>query len=116
LWNKAIEGSYDSATELARDISKDTKTVIAMLNKGIFQVLKHRKQQRYRIRNITEQQIEDLKRKPYQNHYKRWSVAENYVLINFRDKPDKVLAKMLKRNENSIRIQRCKLKKHGIYA
>ena len=116
MWNKAIEGSYDSATELARDINKDTKTVIAMLNKGMIQALKHRKQQRYRIRNITEQQIRDMKYRPYQNHYKRWSAAENYILVNFRDKPDRVLANMLKRNENSIRIQRCKLKKCGIYA
>jgi len=104
---------YDSACEYARECGFHRTTVVEYIKKGILKARKNPgRSGRYKLSVWANPQPSKFK-KPYPKHSKNYSGTEIYILLNNKDKPAKVVAKMIGRNANSVRIKRCRLRKAG---
>ena len=109
---------FSSAAELAREIGVDPSTVRDWINRGLLRSYGGRygrKRERgrwHRIPELPKKRLEQLK-KPNEKWNKTYSNTEIAVLLNARE-PDKVIAKMIGRTPNSVRIKKCRLRKSGI--
>lgn len=110
----SLETGYDSAAEFAREARVHRTTVVAWIKKGIIQGHKGRE------RNCTwkmsfKENINPKKlKKKYDKYSKPYTDLEVYILKNNKHLSSKVIAKMINRNENSVKIKRCRLRKLGI--
>jgi len=109
---------FDSAAELAREIGVDPSTVRDWINRGLLRSYGGRygrKRERgrwHRIPELPKTKLKQLK-KPNEKWNKTYTAAEISVLMNARE-PDKVIAQMIGRTPNSVRIKKCRLRKSGI--
>lgn len=116
-----MENNYDysTAADYARLIGYHRTTIVKWIKDGKLSVVnktvkskKKNYNMHWKITNKSFQPCTISKhKKPYPKHYKHWSKEEIYILKNNLDKPASVLTEMLKRNENSIRIAKCRIKK-----
>jgi hypothetical protein len=52
-------------------------------------------------------------KKSYDKWSKTYSQDEIYIILNNKNKSNKYLANLIGRNENSVNIKRCRLRKQG---
>ena len=110
---------YNSAAEFAREIGVDPSTVRYWICRGRLRSYsgsckkKRKPGQFHRIPEMSKKRLEQFK-KPSPKWNKNYSETEIMVLINAHE-PDEVIARMIGRTVNSVRIKRCRLKKAGIY-
>lgn len=104
---------YDSAAEYARECGLDRTTIVQYIKEGILKAHKSPgRGGRYKLHVKANPHPSKLK-KPYSKYSKAYSETEIYILLNNKGKPAKVVAKMIGRNANSVKIKRCRLRKHG---
>jgi arginine repressor len=113
IYNERGEKFYVNAQDLARDIKVDRTTVAEMINKGQIKALRHNKGDKYRIPENEAKKIKNSYNRPVEKWYKKWSETDIHILINNKDKTACQVAEMIKRNENSVKIERCRLRKEG---
>lgn len=103
---------FDSAAEFARETNYDVSTIIDYIQKGTIRAYRKKFKQHYKI---PENQVKKIKllQKPYQKFSKNYSDAEIRIIMNNKDLPNKVIAKMIGRTETSVRVKRCRMRKEG---
>lgn len=103
---------FDSASEFAREVGVDTKTVITWIEKGKIKTLK-RRGKLYKIPEKESTKIKQLK-KPYPKWQMPWSEAEENLIRYSTHLTDKELARILERSCGSLRVHKTIMRKKGI--
>ena len=108
---------YSTAADYARITGYHRTTIVERIKCGEISVVnkcgkKENPKRRWRISHKAMRRAQP--EKPYPKHYARWTATEDYVLINNYGKPICILAEMLGRNANSVRIRLCRLRKDRI--
>ena len=104
---------FDSASEFARELGVDTKTVISYIKKGEVKAHRAKNRKYYKIPERETNKIKKL-RKPYEKWQTIWSKSEENLIIYSEHLQDKELAELLKRNINSVRIHKTIMRKKGL--
>lgn len=107
---------FDSAAEYARECGRHRSTVINWIKEGKVNQrkrIKRRTKQYYKIPECEIKKIEEFK-KEYLKKYTWYTEVEDYIIINNKDKPNRVIAEMIKRDERSVINRKHKLRKMGL--
>jgi excisionase family DNA binding protein len=104
---------YMTAQELSREIKVHRTTIMDMVKKGKIKTLKHDKGERYRIPADEASRVIKNHVRPYEKWYRNWSETEIYIMVNNKNRSSKYIAELLKRNINSVKIEKSRLRKKG---
>lgn len=106
---------FDSAAEYARECGRHRSTIINWIKEGKInqQNINRGKKQYYKIPEYEIKKIEEFK-KEYLKKYTWYTEVEDYIIINNKDKPNRVIAEMIKRDERSVINRKHKLRKMGL--
>lgn len=103
---------FDSAAEFARETNYDVSTIIDYIQKGIIRAYKKKPRQHYKIPENQKKKLKLLK-KSYPKYSKSYSDIEIRIIMNNKDLTNKIIAKMIGRTENSVKVKRCRMRKEG---
>ena len=103
---------FDSASEFARELGVDRKTVINYIKQGKIQAHRYKNKKLYKIPENEKNKIKYLK-KPYPKWQKSWSEAEENMIRYSPYLNSKELSGVIKRTESSIRVHKCIMRKRG---
>lgn len=110
---------YNTAADLARLTGMCRTTIVAKIKKGCIPAYKKvgARRAHWHIQKCALEKnfIKRLKQeRPYEKYSKTYTDAEIYIIKNNEHLTNAELAKMLKRNKNSVAIKRCRLRKAGL--
>lgn len=109
--------SYSTAADYARMTGFHRTTIVEWIKAGklgVFNQKNKKPNAHWKIcqKDMKRKVVVALKsQKPYPKHGKSYSDTELYVLMNNQHLPAKTIAKMIGRNERSVRIKLCRMQK-----
>lgn len=104
---------FNSASEFARELDVDRKTVISYINQGKIKAHRYKNKKLYKIPENEKFKIKYLK-KPYPKWQKKWTIAEENMIRYSPYLSYKELSRILKRTVGSIKVHKCVMRKRGI--
>lgn len=107
---------FDSASELARELKVDTKTVINWIEKGYIKTV-FSKRRKYKCNyKIPEDQLKKCPRKDYEKQGKKWSQAEiNFIIYDYERLGPEKIAKIIGRSKRAVMIKKSIMRKRNKY-
>ena len=107
---------FDSASELARELNVDTKTIINWVEKGYIKTVFAKRRKYKGNYKISENQLKNCPRKDYKKQGKKWSQAElNFIIYDYERLGAERIAKIIGRSKNAVIVKRSILKKRDGY-
>lgn len=103
---------FDSASEFARELGVDKKTVINYIKQDKIHAYRYKNKKLYKIPENEKYKIKYLK-KPYPKWQKQWTSAEENMLRYSPHLSSKELSDIIKRTAGSIRVHKCIMRKRG---
>lgn len=106
---------FDSASELARELGVDTKTVINWIKAGKIKTVRS-KSRKYKCHyKIPENQLKKCPQKDYEKQGKKLSKMElNLIIYDYERLGARRISEIIGRSKQSVITQRCLLKKKGL--
>jgi len=106
---------FDNASELAREVGVDPSTVRDWIYQGKIRGYRSEKKKKRKPGQwwrIPENQLKLVKKKPYEKYSRNYTDTEIAIIVNACE-PIRVVAGMIRRTANAVKIKRCRLRKQG---
>jgi len=103
---------FDSASEFARELNVDKKTVVNYIKQGKIRAYKREGKKLYKIPEKEKLKIKALE-KPYPKWQTPWTKVEENMIIYSSRLTNSELAKILGRTEGSLRVHKTVMRKRG---